>query len=245
MSVGRFDVQQPLQRVQATLSQRRVVQRDACRDHRLGEHGVGVGESRLEPRPVGVVRGRRDECCVVRQKFERLRMPGMDADDLGGTDRGERHRPRVGRPGLGGALELDHGQSAHHADVAVRRSGSEPPDLPAPVVVGGRLVGPPPRGVHPVTAATVVGLCFVQERQGLAGEAVHHAMRLGLPRGDHQHPGHVIGAVTVFATGFGQVGVLKSGAVVRHSHQMCEYRLWRERHAAAKRAATSRCARLT
>ena len=147
------------------------------------------------------------------------------------------------RPGLGGTLELNHGQSAYQADIAVGRGGAEPPDHPAPVVGRGRLVGPATRGVHPVAAGAVVGLCFVQKRQGLAGEAIHHAVRLGLPGGDDEHPGHVVGAIAVFAAGFGQAGVLKSGTVVRHPQQMCEDWAWHGGgHAAAKRAATSRCA---
>lgn len=125
-------------------------------DRRLGEDGVGVGESRLIPRPVWVVRGRRDGGGIVGQKPEGLRMPGFDADEFGGTDGRERHRPQVGRPGLGGTLELNHGQSAYQADVAVGRGGAEPPDHPAPMVIGGRLVGPTPRGVHPVAAGAVV-----------------------------------------------------------------------------------------
>ena len=68
----------------------------------------------------------------------------------------------------------------------------------------------------------------------------------GFAGGDDEHPGHVVGAVTVLAAGLGQAGVLKGGAVVGHSQQVCEHGFWRDGgHAAAIRAATSRCARFT
>ena len=57
------------------------------------------------------------------------------------------------------------------------------------------------RAVHPVAAGAVVGLCVVQERSGLAGEAVQRAVRLGLSGGDNEHPGHVVGAVAVLGRG--------------------------------------------
>ena len=117
---------------------------------------------------------------------------------------------------------------------------------PAPVVIRGRLIGPTTRVVHPVAAGAVIGLRVVQERQGLAGEAVHHTGRVGLAGGDDEHPGHVVGAVAVLATGFGQAGVLEGGAVVRHAQQMREQRFGRSAgHVSANRAATSRCARPT
>ena len=81
-----------------------------------------------------------------------------------------------------------------------------------------------PALVHPVAAGAVVGLRVVQELQGLAGEALHGARRVGLAGGDDEHPGHVVGAVPVLAAGLGHAGVLEGGAMVRHSQQVREHR---------------------
>ena len=51
MIVRRFVFDQPTQQIQALLLQCRIVECDARGDHRLGENGIRVGESRLGPWP--------------------------------------------------------------------------------------------------------------------------------------------------------------------------------------------------
>ena len=69
-----------------------------------------------------------------------------------------------------------------------------------------------------------MGLGVVHELQGLAGEALHGARRVGLAGGDDEHPGHVVGAVPVVTAGLGEAGVLEGGAMVRHPQQVREHR---------------------
>ena len=71
--------------------------------------------------------------------------------------------------------------------------------------------------MHRPQWSSVVGLGVVHELQGLAGEAIHDARRVGLAGGDDEHPGHVVGAVAMLPAGLGQAGVLEGGAMVRHS----------------------------
>ena len=82
-----------------------------------------------------------------------------------------------------------------------------------------------------------MGLRVVQELQGLAGEPVHRARCVGFAGGDDEHPGHVVGAVPVFAAGYRHAGVLEGGAMVRHAQQVREHRTGRgPGHATAERA---------
>jgi hypothetical protein len=45
-----------------------------------------------------------------------------------------------------------------------------------------------------------------------------------LPGRDDEHAGHVIGAVAVLASGFGQAGVFEGAAVIGHPQQVVEDR---------------------
>ena len=156
VAVARFVVEQPGQQIQAALPQRRVVERDARGDHRLGKHRVRVGESRLGPRPRAIAGGCGDRSRIVGDELACRAVLGVDGEELGGAQCCEGHRPRRCRPCLGGALELDDRQPADHAHITVGSGGTEPPDAPAPVVVRGRLVGPTAVAVHSVAAGTAV-----------------------------------------------------------------------------------------
>ena len=197
MAVSRFVFDQPGQQIQAALPERRVVECDARGDHRLDKHPVRVGESRLGPRPRAIASGCGDRSRIVGDELACRGVHGIDAEELGGSQCCEGHRPRRLRPCMCGALELDDRQPADHARITVGSGGTEPPDAPAPVVVRGRLVSPTAVAVHSVAAGTAVCLRLVQEAHRNPGETVHLAFGVGFSGGDDKNPGHVVGAVAV------------------------------------------------
>src|SRR6201999_4547435 len=72
-------LEKPLQQIQATLFQVRVVQRDAGSDHRLGENRIRVVEPWLGPWPVGLGLGSRDGGGVVGKESQGRGITGLDA----------------------------------------------------------------------------------------------------------------------------------------------------------------------
>ena len=202
MAVRRFVVEQPAQQIQAALQQCRVVERDSRGDHRLGEHRVRVGQSRLGPRPGAVAVGCGERSRIVGDELACRLVLGVDGEKFGGAQARRKPSP---------AADVDRAWAARsnwitanladHAHVTVGGGGTEPPDAPAPVVLRGRLVRPTAVAVHSVAAGTVEGLRLVQEPHGKPGETVHLAVGVGFSGGDDEHPGHVVGAVAVLAAG--------------------------------------------
>ena len=144
VTVGGLVVEQPLQQVQAALSQRPVVQRDAGGDHRLGEDRVGVGEPRLGPGPRRLSVGVCDGGGVVGEELRAAGVPGSTVSSSAA-------------PIAANAIARGHGDLALAARsnwitaslrtrlTSLWAAAVPSPQSCAPAVLGGRLVRPAAR----------------------------------------------------------------------------------------------------
>ena len=135
MAVDGLAVEEPAQQRQPVVEHVGATEDVTGGDERLGERGVGVGQPGFGPRPVRLGRQRSDRRDRVGEQVAGAVVAGVVRRDLGGAERGERHRPPVRRTLLDPVVEVRHGARAHPVLGCTTRCGAERPHAATPAVL--------------------------------------------------------------------------------------------------------------
>ena len=215
---------QPVEEAEPVVDEVIVSERGPRRDQRVRQHGVGIGQPGLRPRPGHVASRSADRGCGGDEERPGVGVSGVCGNDLRGTEGGEGHR--AGKRRAAGRPEGEHvaGGVADSGARMVGGGGPECPERPSPPVACARGVFPPPVAAETVVETAVNALGVGQEDQAPLAQRGDSGLGLDRPRDDEQGAGHVIHAIPVPLAGDGTVGMLEHTRVVAQPQEVVEHR---------------------